>query len=180
MSQPGAVAATDRWSTPKLIGTAALFIAIAAVLGAAADLLFHLRPIVAEKFWIAGLMSGIAPVQEAAILRLRDHPTRHAAASLVVFINIKNLHRVPDPDQTETAEEKNKRLATRARDLKLAERAAETLCLLSGRSFGTDFRQDQRGHFWVSLAEDRWPGVLGEINLWAARALGNAPIPPNS
>jgi len=154
--------------------------AVASVLVAVADQLYHLGPIVAEKFWIAGLISNIAPMQEAAIRGLRDHPTRQAAVSLVIFINIKNLHRGPDPGRTETAEEKNKRLAARARDLKLAERATETLCLLSGRSFGTDFRKDQRGHFRGSLAEDRWAEVLGEINLWAARALGNIPIPPLS
>ena len=180
MPQPAAIAASDRWSRLKVAGVAALVIAVATVLGAVVDQLFHLRPIVAEKFWIAGLASGIAPVQEAAIRRLRDHPTRHAAVSLVLFINFKNLHRAPDPGRTETAEEKNKRLGARARDLKLAERATETLCLLTGRSFGTDFRKDSRGHFSGSLAEEQWPAVLGEINLWAARALGNVPIPPLS
>jgi hypothetical protein len=180
MPQPGAIAASDRWSRLKVAGVAALVMAVAIVLGAVADQLFHLRPIVAEKFWIAGLASGIAPVQDAAIRRLRDYPTRHAAVSLVVFINVKNLHRVPDPRQTESPEERARRLAKRAHDLKLAERATETLCLLSGRSFGTNFWIDQRRHFWGSLAEDRWPGVLEEINLWAARALGNVPIPPLS
>jgi len=177
MSQPGAVTASNRWSKLKVAGAAALVLAVATGLGAAADQLFHLRPIAAEKFWIAGLVSNIAPVQEAAIRRLRDYPTRHAAVSLVIFINVKNLHRLPDPGRTETAEERARRLAKRAYDLKLAERATETLCLLSGRSFGTDFRPDPRSHFWGRLAEDRWPGVLEEINLWAARALGNVPIP---
>jgi len=180
MSQPGAIAASDRWSRLKAAGVAALVMAVATVLGAVADQLYHLRPIVAEKFWIAGLASNIAPVQEAAIRRLREHPTRGAAIALVVFINARNLHRAPGPGQVESTEERSMRLAVRARDLKLAERATETLCLLSGHSFGTEFRKDERGHFRGSLAEDRWPGVLEEINLWAARALGNVPIPPLS
>lgn len=81
--------------------------------GAIADTLFHLRPIAVEKFWVAGLYSGITPLQEAAVFRLRNYPTRDAAVALVSHI----------------------RARVRAGDLASAARAAETLSILAGRSW---------------------------------------------
>jgi hypothetical protein len=129
-------------------------------------------PIVKEKLWIAALYSRIPPVQKVAIRALRSYPTKHAATSLVLFINLKNLQYVPDPKKPETPEEKARRLAVRKRDLKLAEQAAETLCLLTGQSFGTYFALERYGHSWGSLSEEKWPAVLRQIDGWALQALG--------
>ena len=61
------------------------------LLGAAvADLLFHLRPIAAEKFWLAGLSFGTKALQHEAAFRLRNYPTRDAAAALVTLIHAKS------------------------------------------------------------------------------------------
>ncbi|MGH8674421.1 MAG: hypothetical protein ACREVG_08940 [Burkholderiales bacterium] len=147
MTQPGAVAARSRWPKWKRIGAAALVVAVAAV---AADLLFHLRPIVAEKFWLVSLHSGVASLQEDAILRLRQHPTRSVAVSLVSFIDAKS----------------------RTGDAKSAARATETLCILSGRSFGTAFAEHARGHSWTAPQDAQWPEVLAQIDLWATGTLG--------
>ena len=102
----------------------------------AADLLFHLRPIAAEKFWLAGLSFGTKALQHEATFRLRNYPTRDAAAALVAFIHAKS----------------------RAGDLKLAARATETLCVLTG-------------HLWSGPEQGQWPEVLNQIDLWAERAL---------
>lgn len=134
-------------------------------------------PIVKEKLWIAALYSRIPPVQRVAIRALRGYPTRHAATSLVLFINLKNLQYVPDPKKPETPEEKARRLAVRKRDLKLAEEAAETLCLLTGQSFGTYFALERYGHSWGSLSEEKWPTVLRHIDGWALQTLGGIELP---
>ena len=109
MDSPGDVAAR-RWSRGRI---AAVVVASAIGAGAISDALFHLRPIVVEKFWVAGLYSGIPPLQDAAILRLRNYPTRDAAVALVSHI----------------------RGRVRAGDLRSAARATETLGLLAGRSW---------------------------------------------
>ena len=115
----------------------------------AGDLLFHLRPIAAEKFWLGGLRFGTASLQEEATFRLRKYPTRDTATALVAFIHAMG----------------------RAGDLKLAARATETLCILTGRSFGTPFSEHARGHFWSAPQDAHWPEVLRQIDLWAERAL---------
>jgi hypothetical protein len=115
----------------------------------AGDLLFHLRPIAAEKFWLGGLRFGTAPLQEEATFRLRKYPTRDTAAALVAFIHANS----------------------RAGNLKQAARATETLCILAGRSFGTPFSEHARGHFWSAPQDAQWPEVLRQIDLWAERAL---------
>lgn len=149
MAAPGAVAARSRWSKWKRAGVTALVIAGIALAGVLADLLFHLRPIAAEKFWLAALSFGVTPLQEEATFRLRNYPTRGTAEGLVAYIHAKS----------------------RAGDHKLAARAAETLCILSGRSFGTAFNEHARGHFWRSPEDAQWPEVLKQIDLWAERAL---------
>ena len=149
MASPGAIAAGGRWSKWKRAGVTALVIAGVVIGAVVADLLFHLRPIAAEKFWLAGLSFGTKALQEEATFRLRNYPTRHAAASLVAFIHAKS----------------------RAGDLKLAARATETLCILTGRTFGTPFREPARGHIWSRPHEVDWPEVLRQIDLWAERAL---------
>jgi hypothetical protein len=149
MAAPGAVAAHGRWSKWKRAGVTGLVIAGLALGGVVADLLFHLRPIAAEKFWLAGLRFGMTPLQEEATFRLRNYPTRDAAAALVAFIHARS----------------------RAGDLKLAARATETLCILTGRRFGTPFKEHASGHFWSSPEEGQWPEVLRQIDLWAERAL---------
>ena len=148
MASPGA--ATGRWSKWKRGGITAIAIAAAVAGATAADLLFHLRPIAAEKFWIAGLRFGVTPLQEEATFRLRNYPTRGAALALVAHINA----------------------AVRAGDLKLAARATETLCILTGRSFGTAFKEHARSHFWSNPEGGQWPGVLEQMNHWAERTLG--------
>jgi hypothetical protein len=149
MASPGAIAAGGRWSKWKRAGVAALVIAGVALGAVVVDLLFHLRPIAAEKFWLAGLRFGMTPLQEEATFRLRNYPTRDSAAALVAFIHAKS----------------------RAGDLKLAARATETLCILTGRSFGAPFSEHARGHFWSAPQDAQWPDVLRQIDLWAERAL---------
>jgi hypothetical protein len=106
-------------------------------------------------------------VQRAAIRALRAHPTKHAALALVAFINLKNLQQVPDPKKPESPEDRAARKERRLRDLELAERATETLCLLSGQSFGTYFKVERYGHSWGSLSEAKWPEVLLSVDRWA-------------
>jgi hypothetical protein len=138
---------------------------------------FKVTPIVTEKLLIAALFSKIAPVQQVAIEALRNYPTRHVAISLVLFINLKNLQEVPDPKKPDTPEAQARRRAARERDLALAERAAETLCLLTGHSFGTYFKIEPYGHSWGSLSEGKWPVVLRHIDAWALQALGGIELP---
>ena len=109
MDSPGSAAARP-WSRGKL---AALIVATAIGAGAIADALFHLRPIAVEKFWVAGLYSGITPLQDAAVFRLRNYPTRDAAVALVSHI----------------------RARVRASDFGSATRATDTLAILAGRSW---------------------------------------------
>ena len=90
MAPPGAVGTGSRWSKWKRAGVTALVIAGIALAGALADLLFHLRPIAAEKFWLAGLSFGVTPLQEEATFRLRNYPTRSTAEGLVVYIHAKS------------------------------------------------------------------------------------------
>jgi len=142
------------------------------VLGAGWIYVFKLSPIIAEKVLIVALFSKMPPIQRVAIKALRDYPTKHAALALVVFINVKNLQEVPDPKTPEPPEEKARRRQQRARDLELAERATETLCLLTGHSFGTYFKREPYGHSWGSLSEDRWPTVLRSIDFWALGTFG--------
>ena len=122
----------------KRAGVTGLVIAGAVIGAVVADLLFHLRPIAAEKLWLGALRFGTTPLQEEATFRLRKYPTRAAAAALVSFIHAKS----------------------RAGDLKLAAGATETLSILTGRSFGTPFKE-----------EGQWPEVLRQIDAWAERAL---------
>jgi len=109
IDSPGSVAAR-RWSRGKI---AAVVIASAIGAGAIADALFHLRPIAVEKFWVVGLYSGITPLQDAAVFRLRNYPTRDAAVALVFHI----------------------RARVKASDFGSAARAADTLAILAGRSW---------------------------------------------
>ena len=147
------------------------------VLGGAWMYMFKLTPIVAEKLLIVALFSKVPPVQRAAIQALRDYPTKHAAIALVLFINLKNLQEVEDPKKPWTPEEKAQKRQERVRDLKLAERATETLCLLTGQSFGTYFKLEKFGHSWGSLSEERWPTVLWQIDTWAVQAFGPGGLP---
>lgn len=176
---PVPVAAPRKRNLRLFAGLLGALVFAGSLLGGAAYL-FHWQPIVAEKFWIAGLLTGIEPVQRASIHYLREYPTRNAVVALVAFINLKNLHRVPDPKQAESDEDRRKRLAKRASDLKLADRAAERLCMLTGESFGTHFRKERIGYSWGKLDERDWPRVLGQINLWALRTFANAGIPAPS
>lgn len=159
-----------------------LLIAACALVGAAVLLAgvwiyaSRLPTIVAEKALIVALFSKVPPVQVAAIHLLRDYPTRHAATALVVFINLKNLQELPDPKK-ETPADRAKRREQRRRDLKLAERATQTLCLLTGQSFGTYFKLEPYGHSWAGLSEEQWPAVLGHVNTWAAESLGGIRLP---
>ena len=147
------------------------------VLGGAWMYAFKLTPIVADKLLIAAVFSKVPPVQRAAIQALRDYPTRHAAIALVLFINLKNLQEVEDPRKPWTPEEKAQKRQERLRDLKLAERATETLCLLTGQSFGTYFKLEKYGHSWGSLGEDKWPTVLWNVDTWAVQAFGPGGLP---
>jgi hypothetical protein len=133
---------------------------------------FKLTTVVAEKALIVALFSRVPPVQRVAIQQLRGYPTRHAAIALVAFINLKNLQEMPDPKKPDTPEDKARRRAQRVRDLALAERATETLCLLSGQSFGTYFKRERYGHSWGSLSEEKWPTVLGSVDRWALETFG--------
>ena len=141
-------------------------------LGATSMYVFKVTPIIAEKLLIVALFSRVTPVQRVAIKALRDYPTKHAAIALVAFINLKNLQEVPDPKKPEPPDDKRRRQERRERDLELAERATLTLCLLTGQTFGTYFRLEPHGHSWGSLSEDKWPGVLWQIDAWALKTFG--------
>jgi hypothetical protein len=147
------------------------------VLGGAWMYVFKLTPIVTEKLLIAALFSKVPPVQRMAIKTLRGYPTKHAAIALVVFINVKNLQEMEDPKKPWTPEEKAERREQRIRDLKLAERATETLCLLTGQNFGTYFTLEKYGHSWGSLSEDKWPTVLWQIDTWAVQTFAPGDLP---
>ena len=129
--------------------TVALAVVIAGAAAAAADALFYLRPVVAESGWRIALAVPFPALQREAIGALRKHPTRGAATALVDFINERS----------------------RAGDLEPAVRAAETLCVLSGRSFGSWFANCNAGRDWAKQAGEAWPDVLERINAWRASAL---------
>jgi len=114
LDSPGVVAAR-RWSRGKRAGFTVLIVVATIGAAALADSIFYLRPIAAEKLWIAALKSGIAPLQEAATFRLRKYPTRDAAIALVSHI----------------------RGRVKAGDFGSAARATETLGILAGRSWGS-------------------------------------------
>lgn len=116
---------------------------------AAADALFHLRPVAAELWWRTALAAPVPALQREAIVALKKHATRGTAIALVDFINARS----------------------RAGDLEPAVRAAETLCVLSGRSFGSWFANCRAGRDWAKHAGDAWPEVLERINAWRAGAL---------
>ena len=109
MDSPGPVAA-HRWSRAKVI---VLLVAATLVSAALADVLFVLRPVAAEKFWIGGLHFGTASLRDEATFKLRNYPTRGAAVALVSHI----------------------RNRVRAGDFRSAARATETLGILAGRSW---------------------------------------------
>ncbi len=133
----------------KRAAFAALSIVAAGAVLAAADALFHLRPIAAEMWWRAALASPLPALQQQATEALKKHATRDAALALVEFLNAK----------------------TRSGDLAAALRAAETLCTLSGRSFGASLQQCRAGRAWARIANEEWPEVLERINAWSAGAL---------
>jgi len=164
-------------SRRKVLAVTGAVVCGAVVLGAAWMSVFQVTPIVKEKVLIAALFSKIPPVQMVAIRALRDYPTRHVAVSLVLFINLKNLQWVPDPQKPVTPEERVRRREVRRRDLKLAERATETLCLLTGESFGTYFKLEKYAHSWGSLSEEKWAIVLRQIDAWALQTLGGVELP---
>ena len=166
--------ASSRRRLPAVIGAVAFG---AVVVVAVWMSVFKVTPLVEEKLLIAALFSKVPPVQRVAVRALREYPTKHAAVALVLFINLKNLQRVPDPKKPETPEELARRQEIRARDLALAERATETLCLLTGHSFGTYFKLEPYGHSWGSLNEDKWPSVLQHIDAWALETFGDIHLP---
>ena len=149
MDLPGVVAAR-RWSRGRRAAISALLVAATIGAAALADSLFYLRPIAAEKFWIAALRLGVTPLQEEAIFRLRNHPTPGTAVALVAYVR----------DRSRIAE------------LQLAARATETLCILSGRSFGTEFREQGRSHSWRAPGAQQWPEVLAQIEQWSEQSFG--------
>ena len=148
MDSPGVVA-PRRWSSGKRAGVVALVVASAIGAAGIADALFYLRPVVAEKFWIGGLHFGTASLREEATFRLRNYPTRGAADELLSHI----------------------RNRVRAGDRRQAARAIETLCILSGRSFGIA-RTQGRPPSCGSPDESELPSVLEQIDQWAQRHLG--------
>lgn len=183
-SREGRSTATPKRKTPPPVrGRRRLLAAIgvvacgAVVIAAVWMHVFKLTPIVTEKLLFAALFSRIPPVQLIAIRALREYPTKHVAVSLVLFINLKNLQEMPHPDKPDTPEQQAQRRAVRKRDLKLAERATETLCLLTGQNFGTYFKLERYGHSWGSLSEDKWPTVLRQIDAWALQTLGGIELP---
>lgn len=158
----------------QFIRRAVFFLGIGAVLaGTVLGAAWKLSPSLREKALIAGVFCGVKPVQESAIGALREYPTKTVALALIAFINAKNLQRAPS--EKDTPEQRQARLRKRQADLALAERALETLCLLSGESFGTHFELTSSGHSWGSLDEERWGTALAQANLWAMNKFaGNA------
>lgn len=176
-SAPTAKAPPPARARRKLVVVGCALACSAVALGAAGVYAFKLSPIVAEKLLIAALFSKVPPVQRVAIRALRDFPTKHAAIALVAFINLKNLQEMEDPKKPWTPEEKARRRERRVRDLALAERATETLCLLTGQSFGTYFKREPYGYSWGSLREDKWLTVLWQIDRWALQTFGPGELP---
>lgn len=176
-SAPSAKAPPPGRDRRKLLVAIGALAGGAVVLVASSIYVFKLAPIAAEKLLIAALFSKVPPVQRVAIKALRDYPTKHAAVALVAFINLKNLQEVEDPKKPWTPEEQARRRERRVRDLALAERATETLCLLTGQSFGTYFKREPYGYSWGSLREDKWPTVLWQIDAWAVQTFGTGELP---
>ncbi|HSD50218.1 MAG TPA: hypothetical protein VLG48_02335, partial [Candidatus Methylomirabilis sp.] len=164
-------------SRRKVLATVAAVVCGVLVLGGTWMYVFKLTPVVAEKLLVVALFSKVPPVQRMAIKTLQGYPTKQAATALVVFINLKNLKEMEDPKKPWTPEEKERRRQQRNRDLKLAERATETLCLLTGQSFGTYFKLEKYGHSWGSLPEDKWPTVLWQIDTWAVQTFAKGDLP---
>lgn len=161
----------------ELLAAACSVACAVVLLGVAWMYAFRVPSIAAEKLLIVALFSRVPLVQRVAIRALRYYPTKHAAIALVAFINFKNLQEVPDPKKPDTPEDKARRREQRMRDLWLAERAAETLCLLSGQSFGTYFKLEPYGHSWGSLSQQKWPSVLFQIDAWAVQTFGPRSLP---
>ncbi len=176
-SAPSAKAPPPARDRRKLLAAGGALACGAVVLVASSISVFKLAPIAAEKLLIAALFSKVPPVQRVAIRALRDHPTKHAAIALVAFINLKNLQEMPDPKKPDTPEDQARRRERRVRDLALAERATETLCLLTGQSLGTYFKREASGYSWGSLSEDKWPTVLRQVDAWALQTFGTGELP---
>ena len=173
----GAEAPPPARARRKLLAAVGALAGGAVVLVASSIYAFKLAPIAAEKLLIGALFSKVPPVQRVAIKALREFPTKHAAIALVAFINLKNLQEMEDPKKPWTPEEKARRRERRVRDLALAERATETLCLLTGQSFGTYFKREPYGYSWGSLSEDKWPTVLRQVDAWALQTFGTGELP---
>lgn len=130
---------------------------------------WKLSPTLRERALIAGMFCGVKPVQEASARALRGYPTKAVALSLVAFVNVQNLQRVPG--EKETPAQRQSLMRKHRAGLALADRALETLCLLSGESFGTHFELTASGHSWGSLDGDDWARALPQVNMWAMSKL---------
>jgi hypothetical protein len=71
----------------------------AALAGAAGGVAAWLSPTLRELALLAGLASGVRPIQAAAAEALADHPSDRAALGLVAFVNL--LYRPPIDDDWE-------------------------------------------------------------------------------
>jgi hypothetical protein len=47
-----------------------------------------------------------------------------------------------------------------------------SLCVLTGRDFGTYYEQEDHGHSWGSLSDDAWARSLDQLNGWAFETFG--------
>jgi hypothetical protein len=183
----------------------ALFLGLPVVLISLGAILWFCSPSFQEKVLLAGLLTGVHPIQKESLKFLRDYPTQTTAVSLVAFANLK--YRAPKTrDQLyqeahlqcqeklgensseqelkeclqevfEKLKQENKELEKeRKKEAKLAEEAVRSLCFLTGHTFGTYFEKTQWGHSWGSLDDERWSQVLPSVNSWAFSTFGSGVV----
>ncbi len=153
-----------------IIGSVIIFVAVLVASAFAVNFIYRPLPFVFETVLELGLFLDNDDIQRKIVYKLRKYPTRQTALTLVAIINAKNMMVVPENPDEETEEEKMERLEQLKKDLKLAARALESLCVLTGKSFGTSFERygpNNREYRWASIPGSKWRDILGQINNWA-------------
>jgi len=157
-------------SHKAIIGGVIFFIVSLTASAFVVNFIYRPLPFVFETVLELGLFLDNDDIQRKIVYKLRKYPTRQTALTLAAFINAKNMMVVPENPDEETEEEKMERLEQLKKDLKLAARALESLCVLTGKSFGTSFERygpNNREYRWASIPGSKWRDILGQINNWA-------------
>ena len=152
-------------------------------------------PTFREKVLLGLLISGIPPLQRVVAKELKNYPTQLTAISLILFTNLKvslsltrsqreqlAIERCKEKqDESKICWQKEfqnlenqeiKKFKKRTRNNQLAEESLKSLCKLTGHSFGSFYEETKFGFSWGKISEKKWPSVLGDLNIWAARTFG--------